>query len=52
MLLRIKCLGCETILKDGKEFQEHCMAVEHDEDFAFDCEEVEIVEMVENPTDE
>mmetsp|Transcript_13363 Transcript_13363/g.34137 ORF Transcript_13363/g.34137 Transcript_13363/m.34137 type:complete len:387 (+) Transcript_13363:41-1201(+) len=41
---RIKCLGCGAILNDNLAFQEHCMTVEHDEDFAYDCEEVEIVE--------
>ena len=40
---RIKCGGCGVLLDDSTAFQEHCMEVEHDDDFAFDCEEVEVV---------
>lgn len=41
---RIKCLGCGAILEDNQAFQEHCMSVEHDDDFAYECDEVEVVE--------
>jgi len=37
---RIKCLGCGAIVED---FQAHCGEVEHGDDFAYDCEEVELV---------
>eukprot|EP00562_Extubocellulus_spinifer_P002114 CAMPEP_0178489236 /NCGR_PEP_ID=MMETSP0696-20121128/10272_1 /TAXON_ID=265572 /ORGANISM="Extubocellulus spinifer, Strain CCMP396" /LENGTH=405 /DNA_ID=CAMNT_0020117031 /DNA_START=54 /DNA_END=1271 /DNA_ORIENTATION=+ len=40
---RIKCGGCGVLLDDSTAFQEHCMEVEHGDDFAFDCEEVEVV---------
>jgi hypothetical protein len=35
---KIKCLGCGTILEDNQAFQTHCMDVEHDDEFAYDCE--------------
>jgi len=40
---RIKCGGCGVLLDDAAAFQFHCMEVDHDDDFAFDCEEVEVV---------
>lgn len=40
---RIKCGGCGTLLDDAPAFQAHCMEIEHDDDFAFDCEQVEVV---------
>jgi ribA/ribD-fused uncharacterized protein len=40
---RIKCGGCGAILDDSAAFQEHCGAIEHDDDFAYDCEEIEVV---------
>ena len=40
---RIKCCGCGAIVDDAAAFQEHCTAVEHDDDFAYDCEQVELV---------
>ena len=40
---RIKCGGCGILLDDSSAFQTHCMDVEHDDDFAFDCSEVEVV---------
>merc|ERR1719161_2731393 len=42
---KIKCLGCGTLLDTSQQFQEHCMddSVEHGDDFAFDCEEIEVV---------
>lgn len=39
----IKCCGCNALLPDPVAFEAHCMEVEHDDDFAFDCEEVTIV---------
>eukprot|EP00037_Helgoeca_nana_P021209 m.213296 g.213296 ORF g.213296 m.213296 type:complete len:392 (+) comp25555_c0_seq1:104-1279(+) len=41
---RIKCLGCNAVLDDNQAFQDHCMTVEHDDEFAYDCVEVEVVE--------
>ena len=49
---RIKCGGCGSILKDAAEFQEHCGEVEHDDDFAYDCEEIEVTETVEDAGDD
>ena len=40
---RIKCCGCGAILADAAAFQEHCGVIEHDDDFAYDCEQIEIV---------
>ena len=40
---RLKCSGCGAILDDAAAFQEHCTVVEHDDDFTYDCEQVEIV---------
>ena len=40
---RLKCNGCGAILDDAAAFQEHCTVVEHDDDFAYDCEQVEVV---------
>ena len=40
---RIKCGGCGALLADSAAFQEHCGEVEHDDDFCYDCEEVEVV---------
>ena len=40
---RIKCCGCGAILDDAAAFQEHCSVVEHDDDFAYDCEQIEVV---------
>jgi len=37
---RIKCVGCGAIVDD---FQAHCGEVEHDDSFAYECEEVELV---------
>lgn len=48
---RIKCSGCSAILKDASDFQQHCNSVEHDDDFCYDCEDVEITEIVENVDD-
>lgn len=40
---RIKCGGCGALLDDSEAFAAHCGEVEHDDDFAYDCEEVELV---------
>jgi predicted NAD-dependent protein-ADP-ribosyltransferase YbiA (DUF1768 family) len=40
---RLKCSGCGAILADAAAFQEHCGSVEHDDDFTYDCEQVEVV---------
>jgi len=39
----LKCGGCGALFDDTETFQVHCMEVEHDEDFMYDCEEVEVV---------
>ena len=41
---KIKCGGCGALLEDATAFQEHCGEIEHDDDFAYDCEEVDVVE--------
>jgi hypothetical protein len=45
----IKCCGCGEFLDDTAAFQTHCMEVEHDDDFAYECEDM-IIE-VDAPTD-
>lgn len=40
---RLKCNGCGALCDDAAAFQEHCSVVEHDDDFAYDCEQVEVV---------
>merc|ERR1711970_1697938 len=40
---RIKCAGCGALLASSAAFQAHCAEVEHDEDFMYDCDEVELV---------
>jgi len=42
---KIKCGGCGALLDNSQAFQEHCMdeSVQHGDDFAFDCSEVEVV---------
>ncbi|CAK9099843.1 Ubiquitin thioesterase OTU1 [Durusdinium trenchii] len=40
---KIKCGGCGALLSDAEAFAKHCQEVEHDDDFAYDCEEVEVV---------
>lgn len=49
---KLKCAGCGAIVDDNDAFQVHCMEVEHDDDFSFMCEEVEIVEAGDDPTPE
>lgn len=38
----LKCGGCGALLEDTAAFQEHCGEVEHDDDFGYECSEVEI----------
>lgn len=40
---KIKCGGCGAELDDAEAFATHCQEVEHGDDFAYDCEEVEVV---------
>lgn len=40
---RIKCLGCGALLADNDAFAAHCGEVDHLDDFAFECEEVQVV---------
>jgi len=40
---KIKCGGCGALLDDSEAFAVHCGEVDHDDDFAYDCEEVEVV---------
>jgi len=42
---KVKCLGCGTLVDNAQEFQAHCMDADvvHPDDFAFECEEVEVV---------
>ena len=40
---RLKCSGCDALCDDAAAFQAHCGEVEHGEDFAYDCEQVEVV---------
>jgi len=39
-IYRIRCNGCGVRLEDSAAFQKHCSTVDHDDDFAFDCEEI------------
>lgn len=42
---QLKCGGCGELFDTSQKFQEHCMDenAAHDDDFAFDCSEVEVV---------
>eukprot|EP00301_Raphidiophrys_heterophryoidea_P022946 c6974_g1_i1.p1 GENE.c6974_g1_i1~~c6974_g1_i1.p1 ORF type:complete len:399 (+),score=113.33 c6974_g1_i1:33-1199(+) len=40
----IKCGGCGAVVESSEAFQTHCSTVDHDDDFAYDCEEVTVVE--------
>ena len=44
----LKCAGCGAMLDDNDAFQAHCMEVEHDDEFMFECEEVELVESIDD----
>jgi len=39
---RIKCLGCGALLASNDEFATHCGEVEHGDDFAYECEQVDV----------
>ena len=43
---KLRCGGCGALLDDSEAFQAHCMdeTVEHDDDFGYECDEVEVVE--------
>ena len=41
---KIKCGGCGALGDDAQWFQEHCGEVDHDDEFCYDCSEVEVVE--------
>lgn len=49
---RLKCAECCAIVKDSEEFQKHCITVDHSDDFAYECEEIEVPEIVDNADDE
>lgn len=49
---KIKCGGCGAVVEDADAFQAHCGEVEHDDDFCFDCTEVEVVEAGGDPVPE
>jgi hypothetical protein len=40
---KIKCLDCGALCNDSIEFGLHCENVDHSEDFAYLCEEIEVV---------
>jgi len=40
---KLKCGGCGALLNDSEAFAAHCGEVEHDDDFTYDCSEVEVV---------
>jgi predicted NAD-dependent protein-ADP-ribosyltransferase YbiA (DUF1768 family) len=40
---RIKCKGCNAVCDDATAFATHCAERDHGDDFAYDCEEVEVV---------
>jgi hypothetical protein len=48
---RLKCCGCHAVLLNAEEFQAHCAEVEHDDDFCYECDEIEVTEMVDSPDD-
>ena len=48
---KIRC-SCGAIVSNTAEFQSHAQTVEHDEDWGYDCEEIEVEELVASATDE
>jgi hypothetical protein len=48
---KLRCI-CGAVVDNTAEFQAHCEQVEHGEDFGYECEEVEVKEMVENEGDD
>lgn len=49
---RIKCMECQAILKDNEDFKDHCSNTIHSDDFAYDCEDIEVFETVDNVDDD
>ena len=49
---KLRCGGCGIILENPGAFQTHCEEVEHGEDFAYDCEEIMVSEMVGHAEDD
>lgn len=49
---RIKCLGCGSVMLNASDFQRHCGEVEHGDSFSYECEDIEVIEVVENPNDD
>mmetsp|Transcript_530 Transcript_530/g.598 ORF Transcript_530/g.598 Transcript_530/m.598 type:complete len:222 (+) Transcript_530:159-824(+) len=49
---RIKCLECQALLKDIEDFKDHCNNTVHSDDFAYDCEDIEVLETVDNTDDD
>ena len=45
---KLRC-KCGAVVDDTAAFQTHCETVEHDDDFGYECEEILIKEMVEDP---
>lgn len=41
---KLRCTGCSAILDDNDAFQVHCNEVDHDDDFAWMCDEIEVTE--------
>lgn len=48
---RIQC-SCGTICLDAADFQRHAVEIEHGDEWGYDCTEIFVEEMVENPNDE
>lgn len=40
---RLRCGGCGVVVADNAAFQAHCGEVEHDDDFTYECEQVDVV---------
>jgi len=48
----LKCGGCGTLCDDNEAFQAHCGEVEHDDEFMYDCEKVEVIIEADQKLDE
>jgi hypothetical protein len=48
---KLKCI-CGEIVDDTAAFQAHCEAVDHGEDFGYECEEVEVKVLVDTADDD
>eukprot|EP00668_Euglena_longa_P016480 GGOE01020738.1.p1 GENE.GGOE01020738.1~~GGOE01020738.1.p1 ORF type:complete len:357 (-),score=105.94 GGOE01020738.1:295-1335(-) len=40
----LKCAGCGALLDTNEAFQQHCAEVDHNDEFTYMCDEVEVVE--------